>query len=78
MDSPRREAAPVGTMKVTVTPPRAEVNPMKQAMTWLSRRLGCDRNPLRRRPDRVEAAVVAGLLAGFLIGARSCRSSRAA
>jgi hypothetical protein len=42
---------------------------MKQAMTWLSRRLGWDRNPLRRRADRVEAAVVTGLLAGFLIGA---------
>lgn len=42
---------------------------MKQAMTRLSRRLGWDRNPLRRRSDRVEAAVVAGLLAGFLIGA---------
>jgi len=42
---------------------------MKQAMTWLSRRLGWDRNPLRRRSDRVEAAVIATLLAGFLIGA---------
>ncbi len=42
---------------------------MKQAMTWLSRRLGWDHNPLRRRVDRVEAAVFAGLLAGFLIDA---------
>lgn len=42
---------------------------MKQAMTWLCRRLGWDRNPLRRRSDRVEAAVLAGLLAGFLTGA---------
>jgi len=29
--------------------------------------LGWDRNPLRRRIDRVEAAVVAGLIAVFLI-----------
>lgn len=42
---------------------------MKQARTWLSRRMGWDRNPLRRRSDRVEAAVVATLLVGFLIGA---------
>lgn len=42
---------------------------MKQAMTWLSRRLGWDRNPLRRGTDRVEAGVLAGLLAAFLIGA---------
>jgi hypothetical protein len=42
---------------------------MKQAMTWVSRRLGWDRNPLRRPADRVEAAVFAGLLAGFLMGA---------
>jgi hypothetical protein len=45
---------------MTVTPPRAEVHQMKQAVTRLSRRLGWDRNPLRRRSDRVEAAVVAG------------------
>jgi len=31
--------------------------------------LGWDRNPLRRRIDRVEAAVVAGLIAAFLISA---------
>ena len=31
--------------------------------------LGWDRNPLRRRIDRVEAAVVAGLIAVFLISA---------
>lgn len=42
---------------------------MKQAMTRLSRRLGFDRNPLRRRADRVEAAVLAGLVAGFAVGA---------
>lgn len=42
---------------------------MKQATIWLSRRLGWDGNPLRRRSDRVEAAVLAGLLAGFLVGA---------
>src|SRR5881396_1227436 len=34
-----------------------------------SRMLGWDRNPLRRRIDRVEAAVVAGLIAVFLISA---------
>jgi len=32
-----------------------------------SRMLGWDRNPLRRRIDRVEAAMVAGLIAVFLI-----------
>ena len=31
--------------------------------------LGWDRNPLRRRIDRVEAAIVAGLIAVFLISA---------
>ena len=31
--------------------------------------LGWDRNPLRRRSDRVEAAMVAGLIAVFLISA---------
>ncbi len=35
---------------------------------WL-RGLWPDRNPLRRTADRVEAAVVAGLLAAFVIGA---------
>jgi len=34
-----------------------------------SRLLGWDRNPLRRRIDRVEAAVIAGLIAVFLISA---------
>ena len=34
-----------------------------------SRMLGWDGNPLRRRIDRVEAAVVAGLIAAFLISA---------
>ena len=34
-----------------------------------SRMLGWDRNPLRRRIDRVEAAMVAGLIAMFLISA---------
>ena len=31
--------------------------------------LGWDRNPMRRRIDRVEAAMVAGLIAVFLISA---------
>jgi hypothetical protein len=34
-----------------------------------ARRLGLDRNPLRRRTDRIESTVAAGLLALFLIGA---------
>ncbi len=34
-----------------------------------SRMFGWDRNPLRRRIDRVEAGVLAGLIAVFLIGA---------
>ena len=34
-----------------------------------SRMLGWDRSPLRRRIDRVEAAVVAGLIAVFLLSA---------
>lgn len=34
-----------------------------------ARMLGWDRNPLRRRIDRVEAAVVAGLIAMFLLSA---------
>lgn len=34
-----------------------------------ARRLGLDRNPLRRRTDRIESSVAAGLLALFLIGA---------
>ncbi len=35
----------------------------------LARRLGLDRNPLRRRIDRLQAALMAGLLAAFLAGA---------
>jgi hypothetical protein len=35
----------------------------------LARLLGWDGNPLRRRSDRLEAAIVTGLLAMFLIGA---------
>ncbi len=35
----------------------------------LARRMGLGRNPLRRRTDRIEAWVSAGLLAVFLIGA---------
>ena len=34
-----------------------------------SRMFGWDRNPLRRRVDRVEAAMLAGLIMVFLIGA---------
>jgi hypothetical protein len=35
----------------------------------LARRLGLDRNPLRRRTDKIGACVAILLLAGFLIGA---------
>jgi hypothetical protein len=35
----------------------------------LARRMGLGRNPLRRRTDRIEAWVSAGLLAVFLVGA---------
>jgi len=35
----------------------------------LARRLGLDRNPLRRRTDRIQACLGAGLLLAFLIGA---------
>jgi hypothetical protein len=35
----------------------------------LARRMGWGRNPLRRRTDRIEAWVSAGLLAVFLVGA---------
>ncbi len=34
----------------------------------MMRRLWPDRNPLRRAADRAEAAVMAGLLAMFLVG----------
>jgi len=42
---------------------------LKKAMRRMARQLGWDRNPLRRRVDRVEAAVLTGLFAVFLIGA---------
>jgi hypothetical protein len=35
----------------------------------LARRLALDRNPLRRRADRIQTCVTAGLLAMFLAGA---------
>jgi hypothetical protein len=37
--------------------------------TWLARRLGLDRNPLRRRPDKIAVCLAALLVAMFLIGA---------
>jgi len=37
--------------------------------TWLARRLGLDRNPLRRRSDKVAVCLGVLLLAVFLIGA---------
>ena len=45
---------------------------VQQPHDWADRRsrmFGWDRNPLRRRIDRIEAAVVAGLIAVFLISA---------
>jgi hypothetical protein len=44
-------------------------NAMTSAVPRLARRLGWDRNPLRRQADRMEAVVVTGLLAAFLIAA---------
>src|SRR5579862_2504452 len=38
-------------------------------LSRLAKAIGWDRNPLRRRIDRVETAILAGLLALFLIGA---------
>jgi hypothetical protein len=38
-------------------------------LTRLARRLWMGRNPLRRRTDRIEAWITAGLLAAFLAGA---------
>jgi hypothetical protein len=35
----------------------------------LARRLGLDNNPLRRRTDRIQACLGAGLLVAFLVGA---------
>jgi hypothetical protein len=46
-------------------PARGRADPFKRMRR--SRMLGWDRNPLRRRIDRVEAAIVAGLIAVFLI-----------
>ncbi|HUZ22676.1 MAG TPA: hypothetical protein VMV07_02815 [Streptosporangiaceae bacterium] len=42
---------------------------MKKIMRRLAGQLGWDRNPLRRRIDRVETVVVTALLAIFLVGA---------
>jgi hypothetical protein len=38
-------------------------------LTRLARRLWMGKNPLRRRADRIEAWITAGLLAAFLVGA---------
>ena len=43
--------------------------PRSRWLRRLARGLWPDRNPLRRRCDRAEAVIVAGLLAGFLAGA---------
>jgi predicted PurR-regulated permease PerM len=42
---------------------------MNKVVRRLASQLGWDRNPLRRRVDRAEAAVMTALLAVFLIGA---------
>jgi hypothetical protein len=42
---------------------------VKGRLARQARRLGLDRNPLRRRTDRIEFSVAAGLLALFLVGA---------
>jgi len=41
----------------------------KTQAAGMARRLGLDRNPLRRRTDRLQACIMAGLLAAFLTGA---------
>ena len=43
--------------------------PSTTSLARLARWLGLDRNPLRRRSDRVESSIMAALLAAFLIGA---------
>lgn len=45
-----------------------ESNPRTRRLGRLTRGLWPDHNPLRRPCDRAEAAIVAGLLAGLLIG----------
>ncbi len=52
--------------------------PRKTRLARLSRRLGLDRNPLRRPTDRVETWILAGLLAAFLIGAPVAATAAAA
>ncbi len=41
----------------------------KTAAAGITRRLGLDHNPLRRGTDRLQACIMAGLLAAFLAGA---------
>jgi hypothetical protein len=48
---------------------RPNTAPYLRRLRWWLRGLWPDRNPLRRRCDRAEAAIFAGLLAAFLIGA---------
>lgn len=40
---------------------------MSRIMRWPARALGRDHSPLLRRPDRIEAAILTGLVAIFLI-----------
>ncbi len=46
-----------------------DTGPSTTSLARLARWLGLDRNPLRRRSDRVESSIMAALLATFLIGA---------
>jgi hypothetical protein len=43
--------------------------PLTAKREWLARQLGLGCNPLRRRTDRLESWVIAGLLAVFLASA---------
>src|SRR5262249_49320266 len=49
--------------------PRSEVRPMSERRQRVARMLCRDHNPLRRRVDRVEAAISAGLVVGFVVAA---------
>ena len=52
--------------------------PTAAGRAGLARHLALDHNPLRRRTDRFETCIMAGLVAAFLAGRRSSRSPRAA
>jgi hypothetical protein len=55
----------IASGRLTCRPFRQE----EQMLVRLARTLGWDRNPLRRRTDRIETVILTGLLGIFLIGA---------